>query len=234
MIITWFPAAWLLIKHAGKTLYIDPAWIQNNFADYPDKVIFSHYPDPMDGLPTPNMPQADYILITHHHQDHVKTATVHRLCNSATEIFAPIKCGTLIKQPFTAIKPGDRWKIGPFDVTATYAYNTTDGHSTHKVHKRGDCVGYIVEAGGKRLYHAGDTDHIDEMRELGKIDVAFLPVGGTFTMNCSEAVEAAQTIKAQINIPMHFLHESPRTFASYANKSGIKYKILGIGDSIEI
>src|SRR3989344_7740324 len=105
--IRWFPPSWLLIQSQNKVIYIDPAWIQKNFSSYKPKVIFSHYPEPMDGLPEKDMPKANLILITHHHQDHVKTATINRLATSNTSIYAPIKCGSIIGRKFNAVKPGD-------------------------------------------------------------------------------------------------------------------------------
>ncbi len=234
MNIRWFPAAWLLIEHEGNILYIDPAWVQHNFDKHPSKIIYSHYPEPLDGLPEANMPKADIILVTHHHQDHVKTATLNRLSTEKTKIYAPAQCAALIAREYTIIKPEDTWKIGPFTITATYAYNTPQGHSTRKPHKRGKCTGYIVESAQKRLYHAGDTDYIPEMDKLKDIDVAFLPVGGTFTMDIDEAIGAAEKIKAKMTIPMHFLHTKPADFAKQAQKRGIRTKTLEIGEKLSI
>lgn len=70
-------------------------------------------------------------------------------------------------------------------------------------HKRGLGVGYIVEINGVRIYHAGDTDRIPEMKEI-KVDIVLLPIGGTYTMNVKDAVEAAKDIKAKYYIPMHY------------------------------
>ena len=69
--LRWFPAAWVLLEYQGHVLYIDPAWIQHNFLGHPGKAIYAHYPDPMDGLPEPDMPKADVIVVTHNHQDHI-------------------------------------------------------------------------------------------------------------------------------------------------------------------
>lgn len=68
-------------------------------------MIFSHYPQPIDGLPEPDLPLADIIIVTHHHQDHVKTATIDRLSKQDTMIFAPVKCSNLIKCPFKIVSP---------------------------------------------------------------------------------------------------------------------------------
>ena len=228
--ITWFPPSWLLINTKDKVIYIDPAWIQKNFDNYPKKIIFSHYPEPMDGLPEADLPKADIILVTHHHQDHIKTATLNRLANKSTLIFAPSKCAELIGRPFEEIKPSDERKVGEIKIKAVYAYNTPSGHSTRKVHHKGECVGYLLKIGNKIIYHAGDTDVIPEMKEFGKVDIAFLPIGGTFTMNIQEAIKATSIIKPNIVIPMHFLKAKPDTF-----KKEIKNAVvLKTGESYEL
>ncbi len=228
--IRWFPPSWLLMQTHGKVIYIDPAWIQKNFTSYPKKIIFSHYPEPMDGLPEPDLPKADIILITHHHQDHIKTATLNRLVKYGTRIFAPAKCADLIARPFETIKPNDEREVGKIKIRAVYAYNTPIGKSTRKVHHKGECVGYLLIIDKKTIYHAGDTDVIPEMKDFGKVDVAFLPIGGTFTMNIQEAVQATSIIKPNIVVPIHFLKANPDTF-----KKEIKNAVvLKTGESYEL
>jgi len=230
--IRWFPPSWLLIEVAGKVIYIDPAWIQKNFDNYPKKIIFSHYPDPMDGLPEADLPKADIILITHHHQDHIKTATLNRLVKKSTRIFAPSKCAELIGRPFEEVQPNDERKIGEIKIKAVYAYNTPTGHSTRKVHHKGECVGYVVTMGGKTLYHAGDTDVIPEMRELGEVDIAFLPIGGIFTMDAEEAAQATSIINPKIAIPMHFLKNNSADFITLIGEKSAR--ALKIGELVVI
>jgi L-ascorbate metabolism protein UlaG (beta-lactamase superfamily) len=226
--VRWFPPSWLLITYGSKVIYIDPAWIQKNFDKYPKKVIFSHYPEPMDGLPEPDLPKADIIFVTHHHQDHIKTATLNRLVKKGTRIFAPLKCAELIGIPFEEVKPNDEYKVGEIKIKVVYAYNTPSGHSTRKVHHKGECVGYLLTIDGKTIYHAGDTDVIPEMKEFGKVDIAFLPIGGTFTMDIQEAVQATSIIDPKIVVPMHFLKAKPDIF-----KKEIKNAVvLKTGESI--
>ena len=86
------------------------------------------------------------------------------------------------------------------------AYNTPQGSSSRKRHKKGNCVGYVITIEGKTIYHAGDTDFIPEMRELGRIDVALLPIVGKSTMDIKEAVQAVIAIKPTLVIPMHMHH----------------------------
>ena len=73
------------------------------------------------------------------------------------------------------------------------------------VHPKGSGAGYVITVNGKTIYHAGDTDFIPEMRELGEIFLALLPCGGKYTMDSPDAVEAALAINPKIMIPMHRL-----------------------------
>ncbi len=229
--ITWFPPSWLLIKARDKIIYIDPAWIQKNFARYPKKVIFGHYPAPMDGLPASDLPKADVILVTHHHKDHIKTATINRLVKTGTVVYATHKCAELVGREFTKVYPGDEFDVGGTKIKAIFAYNTPEGHSTRKVHHKGECVGYLVTIDGKTIYHSGDTDYIPEMRVLGNVDIAFLPIGGTFTMDVQEAVEAMIAIRPRIAVPMHYSKAEPKDFLTNIDAAlKIKAVILSIGE----
>lgn len=230
-IIRWFPPSWLLITYDSKVIYIDPAWIQKNFNTHQKKIIFSHYPKPIDGLPEPEMPKADYILLTHHHQDHIKTATLKRLTTNKTVIYAPAKCAELIKRKFIEVRAGSTFKLDNISVQVVDAYNTPEGHSTRKQHHKGECVGYLLTINGKTIYHAGDTDVIPEMKKFGRVGIAFLPIGGTFTMDASEAVKAAQIIKPNVVVPMHYLNTKPEMFEKAMCSKG-NVKVLKIGEII--
>jgi L-ascorbate metabolism protein UlaG (beta-lactamase superfamily) len=85
------------------------------------------------------------------------------------------------------------------------------------------------------FYHAGDTDYIPEMKDLPPIDLAFLPIGGTYTMDIPEAVEATLLINPKVVIPMHFLKADPEEFKkSIEKKSGIKVIVICPGGSVDI
>jgi len=121
--------------------------------------------------------------------------------------------------------------FGDIKIKAVEAYNTEQGNSTKKVHHKGDCVGYLITSEGKTIYHAGDTDFIPEMRELRDIDVALLPIGGTFTMDIQEAVEAAIAIKPKVVIPMHNFKADPQEFKDKVEaRSDIKVVPLKISE----
>ena len=102
--------------------------------------------------------------------------------------------------------------IDPFSIQVVHSYNTPQGHSTQKNHKKGVGVGYIIKTPQYSFYHAGDTDIIPEMEDFPEIDIAFLPIGGTYTMDIREAVKATFVLQARIVIPMHFLNANPDDF----------------------
>ncbi len=233
MKLRWFPNSWVLVEAASKVVYIDPAWIQKNFLKYPGHVVYSHWPDPMDGLPDPELHKADYIFVSHAHQDHYKAVTIARLRKASTRVFGP---ATLVGKVdgVEIVEPGAQLRLEGVHVEVVHAYNTPEGRSTSKQHKRGESVGFVVEAGGRRLYHAGDTDVIPEMRDLGGIDVAMLPVGGTFTMDAQEAVEAARIINPRLVVPMHFMGADPTVFMRLLAEAGLDGRLLETGGCLEI
>jgi len=229
--IKWFPPSWFQIKTKDKIIYIDPAWIRTYFTKYPKKIEFSKWPDPIDGLPEKDLEKADVILLTHHHKDHCKSVTVNRLKDADTLVVAPKRCIKELGKDIKVVAPGEEITFGDITIKAIDAYNTEQGSSTRKVHHKGDCVGYVITIEGKTIYHAGDTDYIPEMRELGKVDVALLPIGGTFTTNIQEAVEAAIAIKPGVAIPMHRLKADPEEFKDKVEaKSNTKVVSLKIGE----
>ena len=95
--------------------------------------------------------------------------------------------------------PGERIALGGLKIEAVPAYNTNkDFHP-----KANGWLGFIIEIDGIRIYHAGDSDYIPEMKDLD-VDIALLPVSGTYVMDADEAVEAALAINPKLAIPMHY------------------------------
>ena len=209
MIIKWFPRSWIQIKASGHIIYIDPSYMSSYFGKHPGKITFSGAED--DALPEP-LEKGGLILISHIHRDHCKDITIDRLSNENTVILAPRKYKAETDERIKIAAPNSKYLFKGINIEITHAYNTAEGSSTRKVHKRGECAGYIINADGRRIYFAGDTDFIPEMRDMGPIDIALLPIGGTFTMDMDEAMEAAITIKPEYVIPIHHLKADPFEF----------------------
>jgi len=140
--------------------------------------------------------KADLILVTHDHFDHMDMKSIKKLSKDDTVVVHPSGC---IVEGFESceVRVGEETDIRGVKVKPVRAYNVD------KPFNKENCVGYIIEIDGVRIYHAGDTDRIPEMKEI-EVDVALLPAGGTYTMDLKEAIEAANDIKAKHYIPMHF------------------------------
>ncbi len=142
--------------------------------------------------------KADLILITHDHYDHCDPDSINAVKKEGTVIVAAGPCVSKIPDA-RAVKPGDSLSAAGTDIRAVHAYNLDKPY-----HPKGNGVGFLVTIAGKTIYHAGDTDRIPEMSGLGKVDVALLPVGGTYTMDSEEAAGAASDIRPGVAVPMHW------------------------------
>ncbi len=232
--LKWFPPSWVQIKVGKKIIYIDPAYLRTYFTKHPNKIEFSKWPDPIDGLPE-KLVKANIILLTHDHADHCKKITADRLRKKDTLVIGPQRCRKKIGRDLGIIAPGEGVSLGDITIKATHAYNTEEGSSARKVHHMGNGVGYLITAEGKTSYHAGDTDVIPEMKRLGKINAALLPIGGTYTMNIEEAIDAAIAINPGMVIPMHHFKANPLDFKNkLESQSKVKVMLLQIGETYSI
>lgn len=143
-----------------------------------------------------NLEKADLILVTHDHFDHLDIKSIKRLSKADTTLVTPKGC-FVEGYDTCSLDESEERVVKDVKIKTVPAYNVNK-----PFHKKGG-VGYIVEIDGIRIYHAGDTDRIPEMKSI-EVDVALLPIGGTYTMDVKEAVEAAWDIKAKVYIPMHY------------------------------
>ncbi|MDP2950303.1 MAG: MBL fold metallo-hydrolase [Chloroflexota bacterium] len=157
--------------------------------------------------------KADLILVTHEHFDHLDTESIKALEKDDTVIVVNAACaGNLqgkVKGKVVSVQEGQTASQKGVDIRAVPGYNN--------IHPRGFNVGFVFNLGGQAIYHAGDTGHVPEMASLGSIDVALLPIGGTYTMDEREAAEAVKAIKPKVAIPMHYGYATggdPQKFAS--------------------
>ncbi len=179
--ITWLGHDTMKIKGSGaqtgggKVIYIDPFQLKG-------------------GEP------ADIVLITHEHYDHCSPEDVAKITKKDTVVVGTQDVTANFKGETRTIKVGDSVTVHGVTIETTPAYNTNK-----KFHPRASgWVGYVVNIDGKRIYHAGDTDHIPEMESLKNIDVALVPVSGTYVMTAEEAAEAVNRMKPGVAVPMHY------------------------------
>lgn len=220
--IRWLAHAAFQIKAKGKTIYIDPRYMKSlenkigSFFENPDK--------------------ADVILFTHHHADHCYPSSFKRMLTRDTEIIAPELCAQKLDNDFKRIRPGEEARINDIQIRAVDAYNIKRHRSSGRLwHTKGEGVGYLVTIDGNTVYHAGDTEFIPEMNQLGNVEVALLPVDGKFTMDIYEAVGAVGAIKPKIVIPMHIMEADTQEFREKVEaQSEAKVVVLEIGEGYEL
>jgi L-ascorbate metabolism protein UlaG (beta-lactamase superfamily) len=204
-----FLQSWVQIRTDEHLIYLDPSNM-NSMGDFLAGAFSSGVRS--DKLPD-HLEPGDLILITHHHQDHVKKGLVEHLSRPGAKVLGPSKCRRTLGDAMDVVAAGEIRTIGDLKVQVVQAYNPV-GSRRMTYHKKGVGVGYIIEVEGRRIYHAGDTGLIEEMNGFGPVDVAFLPIGGRFTMDVKEAVEAVTIIKPSLAIPMHMLRSDPQEFKS--------------------
>ena len=165
----------------GKVIYIDPFRIDKNYND------------------------ADIIFITHDHYDHYSEEDIDKVKKLDTVIVAPKELlNKLLKKGFKqnyiiTVMPNQKYTVQGIEFTTIIAYNTNKQFHP----KENNWVGYIIELQGNKYYIAGDTDITEENKKI-KCDVAFVPVGGTYTMNYKEAADLINEIKPKIAVPIHY------------------------------
>jgi L-ascorbate metabolism protein UlaG (beta-lactamase superfamily) len=178
--LTWYRQSAYRYEAGGRTIYIDP-W----------------------GLPD-DSPEADAVFITHAHQDHFNEEDLNKVRTERTRIVAPrdvaADCGLL--GDIVAIGPGDDVEAAGVSGQAVPAYNIVD-ERLDKHPKEKDWVGYVLTLGGRTMYFAGDTDHVPDLNSV-KAQVAFVPIGGTYTMDADEAAGLIREIRPEIAVPCHY------------------------------
>ncbi len=180
--ITFIGHASLMFEFGGKVIHIDPV---DEFGDYG------------------RLPKADLILATHDHFDHTDAKTIERLSTAETKLVLTPLAAAKIGRGIVLKNGGETTVLG-IRIEAVPAYNIVHQRSPGKpFHPQGDGNGYVLTLGGKRVYIAGDTENIPEMKGLGQIDVAFLPMNLPYTMTPAMVADAARMVKPAILYPYH-------------------------------
>jgi L-ascorbate metabolism protein UlaG (beta-lactamase superfamily) len=152
-----------------------------------------------------NQNDADVVLLTHDHFDHLSIDDLKQIVNNNTSIAAATECieklAELKLKEIRGLKPGEKTIVKGLTIEAVPAYNTNK-----KFHPKSDGkIGFVFSINRRRLYHAGDTDMIPEMESIGP-DIALVPVSGTYVMNAEEAADAVNDLirPKKVAIPMHY------------------------------
>ncbi len=194
------------------------------------------YLDPFN-LKTSQSLEADYIFISHGHFDHCSRKDINKIAALKTTVVAAQECAEQLKglrvKELLYVAPGQVLTLPDLTAEVTAAYNINKFRSAGVVyHPQADSqVGYLLDFFGVRLYHSGDTDFIPEMAALKNVDLALLPVSGTYVMTVAEAILAAKAIKPVIAIPMHYGSvigslDDAYKFKDLAEPEGIKVEII--------
>lgn len=181
--ITWSGHAGFKIIYGNKKVYIDPYKLSKNYK---------------------NISDADIVLVTHNHFDHLSIEDLKNIINERTIIVSAQECLSQLKslqlKESIGIDPRDSVKVDDLKIETVPAYNV----NKHFHPKDDRKIGFIVEFGKDRLYHTGNSDMIPEMKDTNP-SIVLIPVSGTYVMNAEEASQAVnELINPKIAIPMHY------------------------------
>jgi len=181
--ITFLGHGSLIFTFNGKNIYIDP---YGEVADYS------------------MLPKADIVLATHEHFDHLDPKALAKIQTNQTVLVYTELCARQVKGGIVMHNGGQRI-VGDIQIEAVPAYNIVHKRQDGKpFHPKGDGNGYILTFGATRVYVAGDTENIPEMKSLQNIACAFLPMNLPYTMTPEMVAEAARAFRPHILYPYHF------------------------------
>ncbi len=176
----------IFFEYNGTVIHVDPVSRMGDYESYP---------------------KADLILITHHHGDHLDQNAIELLKKEHTKIVLTQKCKEMSEYLTDVIvmKNGDVLNINELEILAVPAYNIKHKRENgDPYHIKGEGNGYVIQFDNKKVYVAGDTENIPEMKTLENIDIAFLPMNLPYTMTPEMVADAARMFKPQILYTYHY------------------------------
>jgi len=186
--ITFIGHGTLMFTFGGKIIHVDPF---SRLTDYS------------------KLPQADMIFLTHEHRDHLDLKALDNLRADKTKIILTENCAQQVKGGII-MQNGDVKTVDGLKIEAVPAYNLVHMHSEGApFHPKGNGNGYVITFGDIRIYVAGDTENIPEMKQLKDIDVAFLPMNLPYTMTPEMVADAAKAFKPKVLYPYHYGKTEP-------------------------
>ncbi len=191
--ITFVGHGTLMMRFGGKVIHLDP---YGKLADYAA------------------LPKADLILLTHHHQDHLDPGAIAAIRTPDTRLVLTASCAEKLAAG-TVMGNGDRRVEFGVGIEAVPAYNLLHKRDNGQpFHPRGEGNGYVLTFGATRVYVAGDTENIPEMKALTGIDAAFLPMNLPYTMTPAMAADAARAFKPKVLYPYHYGETDPASLTA--------------------
>jgi L-ascorbate metabolism protein UlaG (beta-lactamase superfamily) len=225
--VWWLGQSGFLIGHEGRHLLVDPYLSDSLTAKYEGTATPHVRMHPRVVAPE-ELAFADAVLSTHGHTDHLDRETLRAI---GAPVVAPARIVELARErsggDVMPISEGETVEIAGFRVRAVPAE-----------HPGEHCVGYAIEAGGRSLYHSGDTTWIDP--GVRGVDVAFLPINGKLgNLDGREAARLARTVEAALAVPCHFdMFEfntaTPDLFVAECERLGQRYRVLALGERLTL
>ena len=186
--ITFVGHGTLMLGFGGKTIHVDPF---GRLADYS------------------TMPKADLVLITHAHGDHLDPAALAAVRTPATQVVVAPVCKGKVEGAIV-IQNGEEKQVAGIAILAVPAYNIVHKRKDGTpYHPKGEGNGYVLTFGDTRVYVAGDTENVPEMKALQNIAVAFLPMNLPYTMTPEMVADAARSFRPRILYPYHYGDTDP-------------------------
>ena len=192
------------LEHGGKVIHVDPT----SQGDYSASK------------------QADLVLVTDIHQDHLDPAAIARVRKTGAPVVAPAAAAEKIESP-TVIANGETKTVAGLSVEAVPMYNLQRGPAPGQLfHPKGRGNGYVLALGARRVYVAGDTECTPEMRALKGIDIAFIPMNLPYTMPPPEASECVKAFRPKVVYPYHYRGQKPEDFKAALASEPVEVRIL--------
>jgi len=203
--VEWIHHASFRIQGPGAVIYVDPWKLPHANGD------------------------GDVVVVSHSHFDHCSPGDIDGCAKPAATILAPDDVVAQLGRG-RALKPGQELALAGATFRAVPAYNPAKAFHP----KANNWIGAVIEIDGQRIYYAGDTDLVDEMGGLAEIDLALLPVGGTYTMSASEAAQACRVIGCRAAVPYHWgdIVGSAADAQAFAEAAPCKVHLLQPGESM--
>ena len=195
--ITFIGHGSLMFKFSGKVVYVDP---YGKLADYG------------------KMPKADLVFLTHEHPDHLDPVALRGITGSKTVVVLTEKCAQVVAGGIV-MKNGEARTVEGIKVEAVPAYNIVHKRDNGQpFHPKGVGNGYLLTFADRRVYVAGDTENIPEMRNLKHVDIAFLPMNLPYTMTPEMVADAARSFFPKVLYPYHYGETDPARIVALLSK----------------